>query len=245
MKRIAIKLVVFLLLGAVTTVAVAWSSLWWAPLPDPGNSAVQSSSAAASEGPDYVYLRTHRYQRLGAGWVSSSWVDPSARAGLAASFQCTRIKPHDIVPSWAGLALPGDHDADWGFHSRFVEARGWPLLSHAWAYAHCSRWNRDLRQRETQVDCKYGILISVATERAQYVHPDVWTLRMLPLRPIFPGFLINTLFYALVLWLLWSAPFVTRRLIRRRRGNCIRCGYDLRHAEHAACPECGRRPDPE
>ncbi len=60
-----------------------------------------------------------------------------------------------------------------------------------------------------------------------------------PLRPVFPGFLINTLFYTVILWLLWSAPFATRRLIRKRRGRCPRCGYDLRHAVHDACPECG------
>ena len=33
-----------------------------------------------------------------------------------------------------------------------------------------------------------------------------------------------------------------RRHIRRKRGLCVSCGYDLRHADHAACPECGARP---
>ena len=54
---------------------------------------------------------------------------------------------------------------------------------------------------------------------------------MLPLAIIVPGFAANTLFYA--------APFATRRLIRRKRGHCIKCGYDIRHADHDACPECG------
>ncbi len=54
---------------------------------------------------------------------------------------------------------------------------------------------------------------------------------MLPLAIIVPGFAANTLFYA--------APFTTRRLIRRKRGLCVTCGYDLRHADHEACPECG------
>ncbi len=26
---------------------------------------------------------------------------------------------------------------------------------------------------------------------------------------------------------------------RFRPGHCRRCGYDLRHAEHEVCPECG------
>ncbi len=61
----------------------------------------------------------------------------------------------------------------------------------------------------------------------------------LPLRPLWPGFAVNTLFYAAILWLIIPGPFALRRLIRRRRGLCPACGYDLRHAEHQACPECG------
>ena len=60
-----------------------------------------------------------------------------------------------------------------------------------------------------------------------------------PLRPIWPGFAINTIFYAAILWMLWLSPFVVRRVIRRKRGHCIKCGYDLRGAEHEVCPECG------
>ena len=59
------------------------------------------------------------------------------------------------------------------------------------------------------------------------------------LAPIWLGFAVNTLFYAALLWLLWSGSSVTRRLIRKRRGWCLKCGYDLRHAEHDVCPECG------
>ncbi len=61
----------------------------------------------------------------------------------------------------------------------------------------------------------------------------------IPLRPIWPGFAINTVFYAAILWLLMFGVFTTRSLIRRKRGHCIKCSYDLRGAEHEACPECG------
>ena len=69
-----------------------------------------------------------------------------------------------------------------------------------------------------------------------------WLVRQdesLPLRPLWPGFAINTVFYATILWLLTLAPFTARRMIRRKRGHCIKCGYDLSHAEHKVCPECG------
>ena len=62
---------------------------------------------------------------------------------------------------------------------------------------------------------------------------------LLPLRPRWLGFVVDTAFYALILWLPIRGPFALRRHIRRKRGLCVACGYDLRHADHAACPECG------
>ena len=60
-----------------------------------------------------------------------------------------------------------------------------------------------------------------------------------PLRPIVPGFLLNTLFYAAVLWLLIPGPFTLRRFIRVKRGLCPKCAYPV--GESDACSECGKR----
>jgi hypothetical protein len=62
---------------------------------------------------------------------------------------------------------------------------------------------------------------------------------MFPLWPLWPGFAINTVFYAAVLWLLFAAPFALRKWRRIRRGLCRKCGYDLRGGHSATCPECG------
>ena len=61
---------------------------------------------------------------------------------------------------------------------------------------------------------------------------------ILPLRPIWPGFVANTAFYAAILWLLIPGPFALRRFIRVKRGRCVKCGYPM--GESAVCTECGK-----
>ena len=61
-----------------------------------------------------------------------------------------------------------------------------------------------------------------------------------PLAPHWPGFALDTLFYGTLVFLLWSAPGVVRRRVRKRRGRCPACGYDLRASSGGPCPECGR-----
>ena len=64
--------------------------------------------------------------------------------------------------------------------------------------------------------------------------------KTLPVRPIWPGCAVNTLYYAAVLWLLICGPFVVRRFVRRRRRLCAACGYPI--GESGVCSECGKSP---
>jgi hypothetical protein len=59
----------------------------------------------------------------------------------------------------------------------------------------------------------------------------------LPYRPIWPGFAINTIFYAAILWVVWFTPGMVRRRIRRRRGLCPACAYPI--GLSPVCTECG------
>ncbi len=59
----------------------------------------------------------------------------------------------------------------------------------------------------------------------------------MPLGPIWPGFAINTIFYAAILWLLIPGPFTLRRFLRLRRGLCPKCAYPM--GESTVCTECG------
>lgn len=64
-----------------------------------------------------------------------------------------------------------------------------------------------------------------------------WPQRILPLRPAWPGFLVNTLLYGAVAALLSAIPGRVRARLRRRRNLCPTCAYPI--GESASCSECG------
>ncbi len=116
-------------------------------------------------------------------------------------------------------------------YSQYDEfAVGWPRLS-VWA------WRID--SNET-----HG-----AFEYAPYRH-DAGRLpfRALPYLPIYRGIIINTIFYALlwlpVLFLSTHTIRAHRRRARTRRGRCPNCNYDLTGLASSNCPECGIAPPP-
>ena len=109
---------------------------------------------------------------------------------------------------------------------------GWPRLC--------------LFRRLTDIETMaHGFVPGSNTEYGLVVGPRIWgvlggqAFPRLPIRPIWPGFAINTVFYAVLLWMLWLSPFVVRRAVRRKRGHCIKCNYDLRGDFSCGCPECG------
>lgn len=63
-------------------------------------------------------------------------------------------------------------------------------------------------------------------------------LSRIPLRPVWEAIFLNALLLGLPFHLAF-AFYGTRRLVRRRRGRCLRCGYDLRGAAEQRCSECG------
>ncbi len=63
--------------------------------------------------------------------------------------------------------------------------------------------------------------------------------RYLPLHVIWRGTALNGTLYCSALFALMMVRLTVYRVIRRLRGRCQSCGYDLRGADHLQCPECG------
>ncbi|MEE8154284.1 MAG: hypothetical protein V3T53_04920 [Phycisphaerales bacterium] len=228
MKRRLFKLAVFLLLGAILNVAVAWGF-------------------ALS-----VDLGVHKAFRIGArriavfhrdleetdfdGWKLMRRAAPGGRVVAVVPEKATAPRdsadpddvPADAASAYRRLCKYTDRPVNWppgSWKSLVDQSRGWPML------AMCCQ-------------CEYNSYIPGTTFVVNGIEIDdgqtvIGEAIVLPLRPIWPGFAINTLFYAAILWSLTLGPFAARRRIRRKRGHCIKCGYDLRGAEHEACPECG------
>jgi hypothetical protein len=142
----------------------------------------------------------------------------------------TDIKLRDAAPWWGTFAFGAA--AQPGIHEATDHAFGWPLPAlwyHVWG---------DVRSNLASAqDIEGGILI---TPRSS-LELRAYSFRALPLWPVWPGLLADTALFGSLWWLILFAPATLRRILRRRRGQCPACGYDLRSTPHGSpCPECGR-----
>lgn len=62
--------------------------------------------------------------------------------------------------------------------------------------------------------------------------------RSLPLRPVWPGFAVNTILFAILAALIWLVP-VLRAIHRESRGLCPACAYPVGASQ--VCTECGAK----
>jgi hypothetical protein len=127
------------------------------------------------------------------------------------------------IPRWA--AAPGPVDP----HARVdTGATGWPMRALA-----SESWYTETAE-ERYHNIRLGKLGSGRI--------------FLPLRPIWQGLFVNSAIFGVAWSALILVPLVLRRRLRRRRGRCLGCGYDMRESVGSCCPECGREillPKPE
>ncbi len=268
MKRPLLTILLFLLLGAVANVAVAWGCAAWA------NPTVTEQSGMRFHGEGYNTWVVDRQRARATLHIVSSWVEPQCLISFRAQ---PAPSPQSLIPPWADFLKPSC-DARGHLHLRIASAHGWPLLSlwSAEKQTVSGPSNRLTRQilsgfalpvdenhrvraaSKTQfaaasrivdflesLHSAHELAIAIAPEglKLRVVDlsvPPAWpqSLLLAPLAPLWPGFATNTLFYAAILWLLIPGLFALRHMIRRWRGLCPKCAYPM--GESSVCTECGQ-----
>jgi len=136
----------------------------------------------------------------------------------------------EMIPNWSDL--PHSFEAaQQGTTSKLLEARGWPRL--------CLWLTRDMTTPWGSTRLAFGDADGGWETRR------VWRTRQgdipisLPHRVLSDGFIINTLFYAAMWFGIFFGVGFVKRVLRRKRGRCVKCSYDLRGEFDTGCPECG------
>ena len=111
---------------------------------------------------------------------------------------------------------------------------GWPARTVSGQRWTRSRGLMGFAVDESKTVCRWSWSLGPAILSTEEVHE--W--RLFPLGPLWVGLIVNTLFYAGILWLLIWGGITLRRFIRVKRGRCPKCAYPM--GESAVCSECGR-----
>ncbi len=230
LKRRLLIIAIFLLAGAVVNVAVAWGCAAWIDVRPSRPRTGWQDDASLSRDFGWVIKRRDAF---GATRVTAMMRRQPINMSMLFGLIRIKTEPQDyeplaeILPRWSALAdVSQRRQIERVTTFAWEDARGWPCRT-----LRC-RWD------PTQGSASFSGGISL-TPRRSTTPIKFLDMRALPCSPVWQGIMSNTLFYAAILWLVIPGPFVLRRFLRVRRGLCLACGYDLRHGEHEACPECG------
>ena len=226
MKRRLLIILMFLLLGAVVNVAVAWGLAAWLWL-DVFRGQLER---VRDRNTDLGVFRAAKFSRPGAMYFETRrW------KGRVQQFVSPTDDPNELLPGWTGLIAPTQayESGKYQFEYRSVDLRGWPMRSLWLEYTgHSSSGVLDVQGGLVTSALRMSPRSGKPLTRSGQSFPVA-----LPLRPLWPGFALNTLFYAVVLWLLAGGSFALRRFWRVQQGFCPKCGYPM--GESSVCTECG------
>ncbi len=246
-------LLLCLLLGAVTTVAVAWVFALRVVVP------LRTQSYVAAEG-----------LCRGTTFGTDLWCQVKRRPGLlVVCWEPVQVDTGRTGPTFSGeLLFQKERDFTYVMAFRgpsnfalMVRRRIDPQAVPRWARG-CSpsipvTWSRRALAAGAPLDAvsargwprsalwyEATFLNGVRTNRGGIEVPAKFKPWLgpgpvLPCRLLPSGFAVDTAFYGAVWFGLLFVPGYTARARRRHRGLCPDCAYDLSHAEHRRCPECG------
>ncbi len=207
LKRVLLVFAACVFMGLATNILVAWAIAVWVPYPDPRIWDNPTSGPVAS------------ITGIPADWPVT---DHIARRNAIGRTEWQFMQRDDPITK----KPPPDYTV---LHLYRV---GWPLESlesqtasrHAFGRLPNSTWSPAIRIPSA--------LRPEWLTRSGREYQDE-----LPLRPIWPAFALNTLFYSTVVWVLVIAFYSIRRVRRRLGSRCASCGYPI--SGLTLCPECG------
>lgn len=231
-------------MGVALTIASAWLPCTLFSIGSPLETQGRRLSVPADGLDGEFELGARRVWRPLNTWVylsgrSDLFDDPHGVNRPQAQRDITGPKPEQVLRGWSLTdAWPQFLSFRRQVRSQIVvfqaiEMRGWPARA---------------------VWCDYDTWAPAPTTRGALVIPGVHLAphplnavypRTLPYWPIWSGLAINVLFWSIVAATPIHGLRVVRRRVRRLRGRCLACGYELVGISAAArCPECGRSPVP-
>jgi len=182
---------------------------------------------------------------VGVAWGTvRSWPEPRKSIEVldTAAFlirnddQSLTLVPPDLKP-------PNKRRSGWINYDPESERAGWPLPTvEVWDAEYHLYSNRTVSEEEkSTMRARYADFLDAHPSARAHESFPTWVRqgRETGLVPILPGFIINTLFYAAVWFCLLFGFTRLKRTIRKTRGRCPMCKYDLRGDLAGGCSECG------
>ena len=211
MKGLLYFALIIVLLAASLNIAVAWVCSVFSGVP-------KFDALVTASYRRHRFEQEERYPQL---IEEGFWIDRVLRSGQ-----------HDVV------VIQRKQPTKQFYH---LHRAGWPLRSME------GREYFGANLLKSQIDFQWAIPFDSKAKDTQIVISrtgavrEIKPIEVLPLRPVWPGFVINTGLYALALLVLYCLWWLGRRNIRFLRGRCLICGYDLRGDLKSGCSECGWR----